>query len=237
MCKLQSLLEPGILTIGCDASAPMPLHSDNPNSPDFEGFEVDLMKSVTSRLGLSVKYKSVLWSEIIDELRQGKIDAICTAATITAEREQIVDFSNPYLDFQLAVIINQQSQVLGFEDLEDRAIGVRLATSAEKFVRENAKAQEIHTFHMNIDAYEALRVGKVDAIVDDSPIAQWFVRSTPELKMITTIAGTDSQYAVMFRKGNDELREVFNKVLVQIEADGSYDKFYQRWFGESVLKT
>ncbi len=115
-------------------------------------------------------------------------------------------------------------------------MAVRIATSAEEFIRKNVKAKEIYTFHMNTDTYESLRIRKVlrevDAVVDDSPIAQWFVSSTPGLRLATTIAGTDSQYAIMFRKGNDELREAVNKTLKQIKADGSYDKFYQKWFGE-----
>ena len=236
MDKITSLLEPGILTIGCDASAPGPMHSDNPNSPDFEGFEVDLMKSVASRLKLSIKYKSALWIDLVNELKQGKLDVICTAATITAERQGIFDFSHPYLECQLAVTVNNQSPIQNLGDLENKVIGAQLATIAEDFVRKNVKAKEIRPFRINVDAYGALRVGELDAIVDDSPIAQWFVMSTPELKLATHIAGTDFQYALMFRKGNDELREAVNNILTQIEADGSYDKFYKKWFGEITLK-
>ena len=81
------LIEPSVLTVGCDAAAPLPLHSDF-NSSDFEGFEVDLMQAVSSHLGLPVKYKSALWSEIIEELKQGRLDVLCSAATITEERKR-----------------------------------------------------------------------------------------------------------------------------------------------------
>ncbi len=91
------LIQPSILTIGVDASAPPPLHSD-PDAPDFDGFEVNLTKAIAERLGLSVKYKSALWSECISNLQAGRIDMICTAATITESRKKVVDFSLPYLN-------------------------------------------------------------------------------------------------------------------------------------------
>jgi ABC-type amino acid transport substrate-binding protein len=136
MNKNLSLIDPGILSIGVDASAPLPLHSD-PTLPDFEGFEVDLMKSVTARLGVSVSYKNALWSKLIDDL------------------------------------------------------------------------------------------------LEDSPIAQAFVRSTPGLRLAATIPGTDAQYGTMFRKGDDELRIAINDALAKIEADGTYAEIYRKWFNEN----
>jgi polar amino acid transport system substrate-binding protein len=76
-----------ILSIGVDASAPLPLHSD-PRLPAFEGFEVDLMKSVANRLGVQVSYKNALWSELLDYLVEARVDMICTASTITKERKE-----------------------------------------------------------------------------------------------------------------------------------------------------
>jgi ABC-type amino acid transport substrate-binding protein len=97
------LVEPSILTVGVDASAPGALHSD-PSVPGFEGFEVDLMTEVAVRLGLTYRYRGGPWAGLIDELREGRLDAIVTAATITEERKRLVDFREPYLEWCLALV-------------------------------------------------------------------------------------------------------------------------------------
>jgi polar amino acid transport system substrate-binding protein len=225
------LIEPGVLGIGVDASAPLPLHSD-PNLPDFKGFEVDLMKAVAARVGVSVSYKNALWSKLMDDLLQGRIDMICTAATVTEQRKETLDFSQPYLDIKLAIVVRNGSSIKTLADIRDRIVGVRIATSAEDFVRRQTQVKAISTFDMNTEAYKTLQLGKVDAVIDDSPIAQAFARSTPGLQLAGTIPGTDAQYAMMFRKGNDELRSVINDALTKIEADGAYVDIYRKWLDD-----
>ena len=107
---------------------------------------------------------------------------------------------------------------------------MRVATCAEDYARANAGAKQIVTFDMNTDAYKTLQARGVDAVVDDSPIAKGFVSITTGLKLATLIAGTDSRYAIILRKGNGELRTAINKALAQIRADGSYMKFHSKWF-------
>lgn len=237
MNKNLSLIEPNILTIGVDASAPLPLHSD-PGLPNFEGFEVDLMKSVAGRLKIPVSYKNSLWTKLLHDLVDGRVDMICTASTITKERKEIVAFSQPYLDIRLAIVTRNESSIETLADIGDRIVGVRLATTAEDFLRRYARAKSIRTlsirtFDMNTDAYKTLQAGEMNAVIDDSPIAQSFADSTPGLKLAGTIPGTEAQYAMMFRKGNDELRIAINDALTSIGADGTYDKIYRRWFAEN----
>jgi len=227
------LIEPGVLTIGVDAAAPLPMHSD-PASPDFKGFEVDLINAVAARLGLSVKYRGALWSDLISDLLAEKIDLICSAATITAERKKIFDFSKPYLDLQLAIVVRNESLINAWQDLHNKIVGVRIATSQEDFLRSYVKAGAIHTFHMNTEAYATLQEGKLDAVIDDSPIAKSFVTLNPKLRLAGTIAGTQAQYGVMFKKGNQELCRAINNALTEIQADGAYAEFYKKWFGENV---
>jgi polar amino acid transport system substrate-binding protein len=229
------LVEPGILTVGVDASAPGALHSD-PSTPGFEGFEVDLMMEVAVRLGLTYGYRGGLWAGLIDELREGKLDAIVTAATITEERKSLVDFSEPYLEYRLSIAVRRGGGIRTLADLEEKRLAVRIATTAEQFVRTRAKAAEIRSYHTNVEAYEALRAGVVDAWVEDWPIAQWFVDRIPELELAETIEATEAHYAIMFRKGNDALRRAVDQVLAQLKADGTYDRLYERWFGRRAWR-
>jgi ABC-type amino acid transport substrate-binding protein len=106
--------------VGVDASSPVALHSD-PSAATFEGFEVDLMTDLAARLGLIYRYRSGLWAGLIDELREGKLDAIVTAATITESRKHLVDFSQPYFDYTLAIATRRASAIRTLADLEGQA--------------------------------------------------------------------------------------------------------------------
>jgi polar amino acid transport system substrate-binding protein len=224
------LVEPGTLTVGVDASAPGALHSD-PSAPGFEGFEVDLMTDVAARLGLTYRYRGGLWARLIAELREGRLDAIVTAATITEERKRLVDFSQPYFEYRLAIAIRRGGAIRTLADLGGKKLAVRIATTAEQFARARAKAAEIQSYHTNVAAYEALRAGVVDAWVEDGPIAQWFADRIPGLELAGTIEGTEAHYGIMFRKGNDALRQALDQILAQLKADGTCDRLYERWFG------
>jgi ABC-type amino acid transport substrate-binding protein/ketosteroid isomerase-like protein len=221
------VIEPDVLTIGVDASAPPPLHSD-PNAPNFEGFEVDLTKGSAARLGLSVKYIGALWSESIAALQVGKVDMICTAVTITEARRMIVDFSQPYLDIQLAVVVREGSRIRALKDLDGQPIGVRVATSAQEFLSGHVHRELIRTFDMNAEAYRALAAGEIAAVLDDSPIAQSFAKSVHGLTFAGTISGTEAQYGMVVKKGNTRLRQAVNEVLAEMQADGSYARYYNR---------
>jgi ABC-type amino acid transport substrate-binding protein len=217
--------------VGVDASSPGALHSD-PSAAAFEGFEVDLMTDLAARLGLIYRYRSGLWVGLIDELREGRLDAIVTAATITESRKHLVDFSQPYFDYTLAIATRRGSAIRTLADLEGRRLAVRVSTTAEEFACGMARAVEIRGYHSNNEACEAVCAGLVDAWIDDGPIIQWFTARVPGLEPGESIAGTESQYGIMLRKGNDALREALDRALTAAKADGTYTRLYTRWFGQ-----
>jgi ABC-type amino acid transport substrate-binding protein len=106
-----------------------------PGTPEFRGFEVDLSRAIARELGVEVEYRSALWSVILDELRQARLDVVCSAATITEARRRDVEFSDPYLDIRLVLVTRAGMSIRGVGDLDRRTVGVRSATEAERFAR------------------------------------------------------------------------------------------------------
>ena len=217
-----------LITVGIDASPPPPFHTGQPG----EGFEVDVLSAIAAREGFSVTYKSALWSEILTQLLEHKLDMICTAATITEDRRAIVDFSQRYFEFELAVVVGKNHAIQSVRDLAGHVVGVRRATVAEEFVRRHGEAKSLRVFDMNARAYGALQSGELDAVVDDDPIALAFQKLHPELEVIGTIEGTKMQYGMVFAKGNNQLRTVVDQALGELERDGTYAALYRKWFGE-----
>ncbi len=218
-----------MVIVGVDASPPPPLCFGLPGAPDFRGFEVDLLGAIAARLGATMCYRSAPWREILAELQAGRLDMICTAATITAERRRIVEFSDPYLETTLALVARGDRPIAQADDLRGKTIGVRVATVAENFVRERCHPGVVLTFDLNVDAYQALRDGRVEAVVDDWPIADHFTRSVDGLEAVVPIPEVGFAYGIVFARGNDALRAAVNAALAELQADGTRERLSRRW--------
>jgi polar amino acid transport system substrate-binding protein len=177
-----------------------------------------------------------LWRQIVERLVNHELDMVCSAATITEERQQLVDFSIPYLDFPLAIVGRAAGPPIESPgDLAGRVIGVRVATTAEQFVQRHLPSRAVHSFDFNTETYAALAAGRLDAVIDDYPIARGFERLQPTIRVAATIEGTSSQYGIMFAKGNDGLRREVDDVLRQVSRDGTHAALRHKWFGSEEI--
>ncbi|WP_316813978.1 transporter substrate-binding domain-containing protein [Pedobacter heparinus] len=220
-----------VLKVGLDSAAPFPMHSDY-NSENFEGFEVDLLGAITSHLGLAVEYEVSLWSTILEKLFKGELDIICSAVTVTASRQHILEFSNPYLYFRLCAVVGQEDTLAGLNHFKNKTIGVREATEAEKYVREQFPSNNIVYAVTNKELYRKLVSGKIDLLVDDSPIAGGFLQKNKKLKIGMFLPKTDSSYAIAMKKGDLQLKTQFNDVLRLLKENGTYHNIYKKWFSD-----
>jgi ABC-type amino acid transport substrate-binding protein len=87
----------------------------------------------------------------------------------------------------------------------------------------------------NEELYSALARGKLDGVIDDSPIALHFSRATPGLRYAYHFERTECEYAVMTRLGNTALRDRINVTLAQMEFDGTLPCLRRIWFGSENL--
>ncbi|HKG07923.1 MAG TPA: transporter substrate-binding domain-containing protein [Pedobacter sp.] len=218
-----------VLKVGLDSAAPFPMHSDY-NSEKFEGFEVDLLKAITEQLDLEIEYEVSLWQNILEKLFKGELDLICSAVTITPSRRHILEFTNPYLHFRLCAVVNQEDDLKNVGDLKNKTIGIREATEAEKYVHVNFPSNNMVHAETNKELYRKLMAGKIDLLIDDSPIAGGFLQKNKKLKVGMYLPETDSQYAIAMRKGDIQLKDQFNEVLSLLRENGTYQAIYKKWF-------
>lgn len=220
-----------VLKVGLDSAAPFPMHSDY-NAGNFEGFEVDLLHAITSKLDLKIEYEVSLWSTILEKLFKGELDMICSAVTVTSSRQHILEFSNPYLYFRLCAVVCKESELSALQHFKNKTIGVREATEAERYVREQFPANNIVYAVTNKELYRKLQAGKIDLLIDDSPIAGGFLQKNARLKIGMFLPKTDSSYAIAMKKGDVQLKTQFNEMLTALKEDGTYQQIYKKWFNE-----
>lgn len=223
-----------MLKVGLDSAAPFPMHSDY-NSKKFEGFEVDLLKSITALLGLEVEYEVSLWQNILERLFKGELDLICSAVTVTPSRKHILEFSEPYLHFRLCAVVQEDTILKSTREFKNKTIGVRTATEAEKYMYAHFPACNIVHAETNKELYRKLLSQKIDLLIDDSPIAGGFLQKNKKLKIGLHLPNTDSHYAIAMKKGDVKLKKQFNEALELLRSNGTYQAIYDKWFANATF--
>ena len=122
-----------LLLAGVDDAPPIPMQIGDPASDTFRGFEVDLLRLLAERLNWAIEYRRARWSLIVSELSSGRLDLICSAATVTEQRKAEVNFCTPHLRLQLALVVRKNAP--DPLDAAKNRFGVRRGTTAEKFLR------------------------------------------------------------------------------------------------------
>lgn len=223
-----------ILKIGLDSAAPFPLHSDY-NSAVFEGFEVDMISAIAELLDLELHYEVSLWANILEKLYKGELDMICSAVTMTSSRKMILEFSKPYLQFQLCAIVNQGAVLTDLTDFKNKKIGIRIATEAEKYVMSQFPSNVTVHAETNKELYEKLLAGRIDVLIDDSPIAGGFLHRHKGLEIGMFMPGTESQYAIAMKKGDVVLKDQINEAMELLHTNGTYAAIFNKWFSKIRL--
>jgi ABC-type amino acid transport substrate-binding protein len=225
-----------VLTIGVDESPPPPLCYSLPDSPDFAGFEVDLMEAIARRLRLRLRWRSVYWRHAVEALTTGRLDAVCSAATITPQRLSEVDFSDPYLDSALILVTREIDPAPLDGELQGLVVGARVATVAEEYARAHCRAAAIKTFELNVSTYGALSRRLVDAVVDDEPIGGFFARTVTGLRAGAVLPGTCCQYGIMLARHRNDLRDALNDALAALRVDGTWQRLRRQWLEPASVR-
>lgn len=222
-----------VYVVGTDA-AYAPFESQNEKG-EIVGFDIEVVKAIAAKAGFEVKFVNTPWEGIFNALGQGDRDMIVSAVTITDERKQTMDFSDPYFDAQQLIAVKENSKIAKFADLKKLKVGVQTGTTGDEAVTKllGKASTNIKRFESTPLALKELESGGVDAVVADNGVVIHYVANNPGGKF-KTVADKDfvpEQYGIALKKGNTELQAKLNKGLADIKADGSYDKIYTQYFG------
>jgi polar amino acid transport system substrate-binding protein len=125
------------LTVGSDVPYP-PFEEFGKTKTEFQGFDVELVEAIAKKLGREVEFQDTSFDTIFRDLAQGKFDMVASATTITPEREETVDFTNPYyLPSAQSIVVKKGATGLGSaKELEGKIVGVQQGTTGEEYVEE-----------------------------------------------------------------------------------------------------
>ncbi len=225
-------LKEGKLLMGSDTTYP-PFESINEQG-DPEGFDVDVAMEIADRLGLELEVITTAWDGIIPGLKSDKYDIIMSAMTITDERLEEIDFGYPYIDSNQSIAVKEGTTDIATEaDLAGKVVGVQVDTTGQFTAEEIPGIAEIRKYDTILLAFQDLELGRIDAIMNDYPVNAYLSKTRGGTEVVAVIK-TDEQYGIGIRKGNDQLKEAIDEVLLEMMDDGTYDEIYKKWFGSEM---
>ncbi|MFA7642871.1 MAG: amino acid ABC transporter substrate-binding protein [Sphaerochaetaceae bacterium] len=234
--SLQKVLDKGVFVLGLDDSFP-PMGYRNEDN-EIVGFDIDLAKEVTKRMGVTLKLQPIDWNAKEQELNTGNIDCIWNGFTMTEERKQVINFTDPYVNNAQVAVVKAGSPVKTLADLAGKKVGIQAGSSASDAVYGNeafAKSlKEIVEVKDNLTALMDLEIGGVDAVVLDLFVANDNIkRSGKDFKILAESLSAE-EYGIGFRKNDQALRDEVQKQLLAMAADGTLAKISTDWFGGDI---
>ncbi len=207
----------------------------NPDYPPFEtiddegnviGFDIDLSTAVAEELGVSPKFVKMSFDTIITAVKNGQADLGVSAFSITEERKQSIDFSDPYYSSSQVIMVLENSGLTAKEDLAGKVIAVELSTTGADAAKtiEDAQVKAVDDYNV---ATMMLKNGSAHAVVLDAPIAAEYVSRYNFIVLETPL--TFEETAMVIKKGNNDLKAAVDKALEKIKADGKYDELKKKW--------
>lgn len=232
---LEQVQEKGELTVGIMGTyAPYNyMGKDN----EYTGFDVEIAEEVAKRLDVKAKFVAQDFSGLIPGLQKGKFDMLVSQVTITDERKEQVNFSEPYITNEVKVIVKEDNnKIKEAADFKGQTIGVGLGTNDESYLRtvlmEEVGEFKINTYDDVITTLKDLDAGRIDATINNAYALKPVIEENGyKIKAVGEAIKSDKA-AIAVAKGEDELTAEIDEALNDMQADGTYSEIFEKWFDE-----
>lgn len=228
----------GELILGLDDSFPPMGFRDENN--EIVGFDIDLAEAVCDYLGITLTKKPIEWSTMTMSINTGEIDVAWNGTSITPERLEAIDFTDPYMNSTPIIVTLADSELATKDDLAGATVGIQAESSALESVEKEPEVvesfAELRQYSTYVEAMTDLEIGRIDAVIIDS-VAFYgdFQPNNPDAYKVLEGEFTPEQYAVGVKKGADALREKLNEALQAVKDSGKATEISMKWFGEDLV--
>ena len=218
-----------------------------PGFPPFEmkqdgelvGFDVDLLEAVVDETDYTLAgWEEYEFKSLIPALTNDNIDVVAAGMTINDERDQTIDFTDPYYSSNQAIVVREDGDFSpsALSDLSGRPIGAQKGTTGESTIQSeliepgNLEESNYNSYGNYVLAIEDLQNGNIDAVVIDEPVAQTFAAQRPVTIAFTYETGENFGFGV--REDDDEFTQALNDGLSTVRDGSTYQDLTNKWFGQ-----
>ncbi|WP_369989116.1 transporter substrate-binding domain-containing protein [Pseudomonas xanthosomatis] len=198
----------------------------------YVGFDTDIGRRFAKELlgdENKVEFVAVEPASRIPFLQSDKVDLILANMTVTPERKEAVDFTNPNLRVAVQAIVADGSPVQKLDDLADKTIIVTTGTTADIWLTKNHPDWKLLKFEKNSESLAALANGRGDAYAQDNLILFSWAKQNPGYRVLAQLLGDEAPIAPAVKKGNTELRDWVNAELAKLGEEKFLLKLYDQY--------
>ena len=233
--SLQKVMDAGKLVLGLDPTFKPMGYTDD--SDEIVGFDIDLAKEVTKRMGIELETYSVNWDTKEQDLDAGTIDVIWNGLSVSDERKKVMLMSDAYMKNEMVFVVNGSSDIKSQADLAGKNVAVQNGSTAQEILNASevvANGANVMELATNVEALQQLELNMVDAVFLDSVVANYEVSTSGKDYVVLPEGLEPEEYAIGFRLGDQALCNKIMEVLREMKADGTVAEISTKWFGSDV---
>ena len=224
------------LIMGTESTYPPFEYTDTKNGSEIVGFDIDMVRMLGQKAGFTIKVVSMGFDALIPAILSRQIDIAGAAITITEERAKKVNFTQPYYDSGLSILVRKADKdtYKTDKDLKNKILCGQLGTSGAAYAR-TIEGATVKTFNTMNETYMELRNKGCKAVIGDRPTIAYFMTSNARNKKLFTLQDTVlnvEQFGFIVAKDNKKLLARLDKAFEEAKKDGSYKALLVKWFGQ-----
>ena len=194
---------------------------------NFVGIDVDIINAIAEDQGIEVEIQSLGFDAALLAVQSGQADGVIAGMSITDERKQTFDFSEPYFDADVTMAVAAGSEIKSYEDLAGKTVAVKTATNGAAYAKSIADEYgfTVVEFKDSPTMYQDVIAGNTAACFEDYPVMAYNIQQGAGLEMPEGMTAAGTQYGFAVAKGqNAELLEKFNAGLANIIENGKFQE-------------
>lgn len=199
------------------------------------GISVDFIKAFGASIGREVKIENTGWDGLIPSLQTGKADLVISSMTITDQRREQIDFSEPYANSLLAILANKNSKITSIDDLNSngKKVAVKIGSTGYLYAKEHLPNAEIIALSDESACVTEVSQGKADGFLyDQLTIYRNHMQNQDTTQAIFIPFQDVESWGVAVKKGNTELLTQLNTFIDQYTADGGFDELTNKYLSD-----
>jgi glutamine transport system substrate-binding protein len=222
-----------VYKVGIDTTYP-PFEFKEGN--EYKGIDIDLINAIADSQDFKIKLVPMDFGGIIPALQAGELDVAIAGMSITKERKKVVDFSEPYFDAGLTLVVKKDNKdIRTVDDLKGKTVAVKKGTTGATFAQKiaNEKGFKVVQFNDSPSMFQEVANGNADVLIEDYPVIAYAIAQKDlGLKIVGERLNGD-QYGIAVLKGkNQDLLEKINKGLQELKENGKYDEILNKYLKE-----
>ena len=218
--------------IATDTAFPPFEFTDVDGDGQFKGIDVDIVDAIAQDQGFEYEFDSIGFDAALAAVQSGQADGVIAGMSITDERKETFDFSDPYYTADVTMAVAKGSGISSYEELAGKTVAVKTGTNGADYAKSIADQYgfSIVEFKDSPTMYQDVIAGNTVACFEDYPVMAYNIKNGAGLEIPEGMTAAGSDYGFAVKKGeNAELLEAFQQGLANIKANGKYQEIIDKY--------